>query len=57
MRILISCIPFDRGRSGISTYIRNVVGGGAAQGFDATSVCEHGDARSFPGCRARRAAG
>ena len=44
MRILISCIPFDRGRSGISTYIRNVVGELAAQGHDLTLLVEPGSA-------------
>ena len=57
MRILISCIPFDRGRSGISTYIRNVVGELAAQGHDLTLLVEPGDAGFFPGFRTIQAPG
>ena len=25
MRLLVSCVPFDDGRSGISVYIRHVI--------------------------------
>ena len=40
MKILVSCIPFDRGRSGISVYIRNVVSELARAGHELTLVIE-----------------
>ena len=40
MRILVSCIPFDRGRSGISVYIRHVVSELARAGHELTLVIE-----------------
>ena len=40
MRLLVSCIPYDRGRSGISTYVREVVKALAAQGHALTLLCE-----------------
>ena len=36
MRILVSCIPYDGGKSGISVYVREVVAALAAQGHELT---------------------
>jgi len=40
MRILVSCIPYDGGRSGISEYVREVVRELARQGHELTLLCE-----------------
>ena len=40
MRLLVSCIPYDGGKSGISTYVREVVRELAAQGHELTLLCE-----------------
>jgi len=40
MRILVSCIPFDHGRSGISVYMRHTVSALAAAGHELTLVVE-----------------
>ena len=40
MRILVDCIPFDRGRSGISVYMRQVVGELARAGHELTLLVE-----------------
>ena len=40
MRILVSCIPFDHGRSGISVYMRHAVAALAAAGHELTLVVE-----------------
>ena len=40
MRILVSCIPFDHGRSGISVYMRHTVSALAAAGHKLTLVVE-----------------
>ena len=40
MRILVSCIPFDHGRSGISVYMRHTVAALAAAGHELTLVLE-----------------
>ena len=40
MRLLVSCIPYDRGKSGISVYVREVVGALRAQGHELTLLCE-----------------
>ena len=40
MRLLVSCIPYDGGKSGISVYVREVVAALAAQGHDLTLLCE-----------------
>ena len=40
MRILVSCVPFDHGRSGISVYMRHTVAALAAAGHDLTLVVE-----------------
>ena len=43
MRLLVSCIPYDKGKSGISEYIREVVRELAAQGHELTLLCEPGE--------------
>jgi len=40
MRLLVSCIPYDGGKSGISVYVREVVRALAAQGHELTLLCE-----------------
>ena len=40
MKILVSCIPFDRGRSGISVYIRQTVAALARAGHELVLVLE-----------------
>ena len=40
MRLLVSCIPYDGGKSGISTYVREVVRELAAQGHSLAILCE-----------------
>ena len=40
MRLLVSCIPYDSGKSGISVYVREVVRELAAQGHSLTLLCE-----------------
>ena len=40
MRLLVSCIPYDGGKSGISTYVREVVKALAEQGHELTLLCE-----------------
>ena len=39
MRLLVSCIPYDGGKSGISTYVREVVKSLAEQGHELTLLC------------------
>ena len=40
MRLLVSCIPYDGGKSGISTYVREVVRELCRQGHELTLLCE-----------------
>ena len=40
MRLLVSCIPFDGGKSGLSVYAREVVRALRAQGHELTLVLE-----------------
>ncbi len=40
MKLLVSCIPYDGGKSGISTYVREVVSALAAQGHELTLLLE-----------------
>ena len=40
MKLLVSCIPYDSGKSGISVYVREVVRGLLAQGHELTLLCE-----------------
>lgn len=49
MRLLVSAIPYDAGKSGISTYTREVVRALQAQGHELTLLCEPGlDTGDFP---------
>ena len=41
MRLLVDIVPYDRGRSGISVYAREVVRALARGGHDLTLLCEH----------------
>ncbi len=43
MKLLVSCIPYDGGKSGISVYTREVVRGLLAQGHELTLLCEPGE--------------
>jgi len=49
MRIAVSCVPFDRGRSGIAVYMRNLVAELRAAGHELTLVVEPGCSGFFPG--------
>ncbi len=40
MRLLVSCIPYDGGKSGISAYVREVVRELCRQGHELTLLCE-----------------
>lgn len=40
MRLLVSCIPYDGGKSGISVYVREVVRELYMQGHELTLLCE-----------------
>ena len=40
MKLLVSCIPYDHGKSGISVYVREVVRALAAAGHELTLLCE-----------------
>ena len=42
MNLLVSCIPYDGGKSGISVYVREVVRALLDQGHDLTLLCEPG---------------
>ena len=44
MKLLISCIPFDGGKSGISVYVREVVRALSEQGHELTLIAEPGEA-------------
>ena len=41
MKLLVDVVPYDRGRSGISVYAREVVRALARGGHDLTLLCEH----------------
>jgi len=47
VRLLVSCVPYDGGKSGISVYVREVVAALAAQGHELTLICEPGESSSF----------
>ena len=49
MRLLVSTIPYDKGKSGISVYVREVVRALAAQGHELTLLAEPGEVADF--CR------
>ena len=42
MKLLVSCIPYDNGKSGISVYTRELVQGLVRQGQDVTLILEPG---------------
>ncbi|MBO4618779.1 MAG: WecB/TagA/CpsF family glycosyltransferase [Victivallales bacterium] len=48
MKILLSCVPFDHGKSGISVYLRNLVAALTAQGHDITLMVEADATEAFP---------
>ena len=43
MRLLVSCIPYDGGKSGISVYVREVVRALFEQGHALAILCEDGE--------------
>ena len=43
MRLLVSCIPYDGGKSGISVYVREVVRALREQGHLLTLLVEPGE--------------
>ena len=43
MKLLVSCIPYDHGKSGISVYVRDVVRALAAAGHELTLLVEPGE--------------
>ena len=47
MKILISAIPFDNGKSGISVYIREVVNALERAGHELTLIVEDDGAKEF----------
>ena len=47
MKILLSAIPFDNGKSGISVYIREVVKALEQQGYELTLIVEDDGAKEF----------
>ena len=47
MKILLSAIPFDNGKSGISVYIREVVNALESQGHELTLIVEDDGAKEF----------
>ena len=49
MKILLSAIPFDNGKSGISVYIREVVGALKSAGHELTLIVEDDGAKEFEG--------
>lgn len=49
MKILVSCVPFDRGKSGISVYIRELTAALAARGHELTLIVEKDAVDHFPG--------
>ena len=49
MKILLSCVPFDGGRSGISVYLKHLVAALAAQGQQLTLILEADAVSFFPG--------
>lgn len=51
MRLLVCCVPYDSGKSGVSVYIRNVVQELAGAGHDLTLVVEPDEQETFSGYR------
>lgn len=58
MKLLVCCVPYDSGRSGVSVYMDQVVRSLAAQGHELTLITERSASRHFadypqlglPGC-------
>ena len=50
MKLLVSCIPYDKGKSGISVYVREVVRELCRQGHELTLLCEP-EARKEAECK------
>ena len=48
MRILLSCVPYDGGKSGISVCMREQVAALKAAGHSPTLIVEHDAAGDFP---------
>ena len=48
MKILLSCVPFDGGKSGISVYVRELLAALRVQGHSLTLIVEADAADSFP---------
>ena len=48
MKLLVSCIPYDGGKSGISVYVREVVRSLLAQGHELTLLCESARPEAAP---------
>ncbi|MBP5181923.1 MAG: WecB/TagA/CpsF family glycosyltransferase [Lentisphaeria bacterium] len=48
MKILVSCVPFDNGKSGISVYMRSLVAALAAQKQELTLIVEANAVGFFP---------
>lgn len=51
MKILVSCVPFDGGKSGISVYMRQQVAALAAAGHELTLIVEADAVQFFSGYR------
>ena len=49
MKLFVSCIPYDEGKSGISVYVREVVRELCRQGHELTLLCEPGEKRGGGG--------
>lgn len=49
MKILVSCVPYDGGKSGISVCIREQTAALRAAGHDITLILEHSAAKDFDG--------
>ncbi|HQL08894.1 MAG TPA: glycosyltransferase family 1 protein [Lentisphaeria bacterium] len=47
MKLLVCCVPYDSGHSGVSVYIDHVVRALAAQGHDLTLITEHSSRKHF----------
>ncbi|MDD3885275.1 MAG: glycosyltransferase family 1 protein [Victivallaceae bacterium] len=54
MKIAVSCVPFDNGKSGISVYMRNMVRELAALGHELTLAVEPGAEKFFDGIPIKR---
>ena len=48
MKILLSCVPYDQGKSGISVYLRHLAAALTALGHELTLIVESDAAEAFP---------